>query len=175
MNVTITHAPLPGLPPPTGPHELAWSYILDAVFADAYHAGVSALDAVLPTGLLDDDVQLRAELTRPRAGSAYRAVFGCRADPSALSGAVRWYQLGFGRLAPAALRAHKVKPPTDWRREACWGYFTLAARAWGVPIRAAHTLRRPDLVDRAMAAMRGSFARPGDRGAYYVLDVWSRP
>ena len=174
MNVTITHALLPALPPPTGPHELAWSYILDAVFADAYHAGVTDLDVEVPTADLDEDVQLRAELSGQQSEGSSRAVMTCRPDAVVPNEARKWYRLGFGRLAPAALRTPATAPPAGWRHRETWGYFTLAARFWGLPIRAAYVLRRPDLADRAMAAMRRRFARPGDRSAYYVLDVWSR-
>ena len=174
MNVTITHALLPALPPPTGPHELAWSYILDAVFADAYHAGVTDLDVQLPTADLDEDVRLRAELSRGRSEDTSRAAMTCLSDAVVPTEALKWYRLGFGRLAPASLRTPTPAPPEGWRHQESWGYFTLAARLWGLPIRGAYVLRRPDLVDRAMAGMRMRFARPGNRSAYYVLDVWSR-
>ena len=166
------HAPL-DLPAPTGPHELAWSYLLDGIFADAYAAGVGDLRVSLPIPQLQDLVELRAALTRsvPSADGRASALLG--ADREADDGA-RTYVLGFGSLAARTLR--RLAPPAleGWTLATELSVFTLESRLWGLPIRAAGIAGRPDLVDRGMRAMRCAFARSGHRHAYYHLAVWER-
>ena len=174
MNVTITHAPLPGLPPPTGPHELAWSYILDAVFADAYHAGVGHLRVILPTAALTGNVEIRALVSRRTPQPERQGVADLGGGETPVGDATRVYAMGFGTMAPSALRRlGRIEPPgfTSVSHLSC---FTPAARLWGVPIRLAQSIGRPDLVDRGMAAMRRAFAAERDPHAYYQLSVWGR-
>ena len=172
MNVTITHAPLPGLPAPTGPHELAWSYILDAVFADAYHAGVGELQVILPTDRLTEDVEIRAQVSRRSAPGTRRAVANLAGGHGDYAAVDRAYQLRFGVMAPGVLRRVGQPRPGGLNQIMNLSCFTLAARLWGVPIRVAHAAKRPDLVDRAMAAMRRSFAAERDPYAFYQLSTW---
>lgn len=174
MNVTITHAPLPGLPAPTGPHELAWSYILDAVFADAYHAGVGHLQVVLPTDRLDDDVEIRGFVSRRTPPSEVMAVADLAGGETPLGDATCVYSLGFGTMAPRALRRLGRSEPPGFMLVSHLSCFTPAARLWGIPIRLARSVDRPDFIDRGMASMRRSFAVERDPHAYYQLSVWGR-
>ena len=174
MNVTITHAPLPGLPPPTGPHELAWSYILDAVFADAYHAGIAQLQVILPTDRLTEDVEIRALLSRRPETPGGTAVADLGGGNPSFAGANRAYLLRFGTLAPRALRSLERSAPEGLTLASNLCCFTPATRLWGIPIRFASAASRPDLVDRAMAAMRRSFGAERDPHAYYQLTTWGR-
>ena len=174
MNVTITHAPLPGLPAPTGPHELAWSYILDAVFADAYHAEIGHLHVILPTDLLKADVEVRALASRRTPTPEGRAVADLGGGETPLDDATRVYLLGFGTMAPRALHRLGRDEPAGFTSVSHLSCFTPAARLWGIPIRLARSVDRPDLVDRGMAAMRRSFAAERDPHAYYQLSVWGK-
>ena len=175
MNVTITHVPLLGLPPPTGPHELAWSYILDAVFADAYHAGVGHMDVVLPSTGLAEATETRAALCAVQNRGVCSAIALLGGPMPVRDGYERAYAVRFGTLAPRALRRLTNNAMGDMTLEDELGVFTPAARLWGVPIRLAAMARRPDLVDRSLAAMRHGFAVQGNRHAFYRLLTWGRP
>lgn len=174
MNITIAHSPLPGLPPPTGPHELAWSYILDAVFADAYHAGVKDMHVVLPTARLTRDVEVRAFLSQQERSPRLRAVAVLGGNSPSVDLADRVYMLGFGTLAPGGLRRLRTQPLVNMKPVGHLSCFTLSALLWGFPIRLARLANRPDLVDRALAAMRQVFATPRSPHAYYQLTVWEK-
>lgn len=173
MKLELTLHPIPGFPTPTGPHELAWSYILDAIFADAYHAAISHLHVSLPSERLSQAVTLRAELSaRPDAtGRKAVAILGQKRDLPA--GYDRAYLLNFGAIAPRALQKLSIGLPGA-RLERTQSIFTLRARLWGIPIRLAGALNRPGLVDRAMFAMRRDFASSRDPSAYYQLSTWSQ-
>jgi len=174
MVVEIHVRELAGFPDISGAHELSWSYILDAVFADAYHAGVDRLTCTLPTKALATAVQLRADLTqvveRPAGGTAVAELTG-GAPPVELPD--RLYALSFGAAAPRRLRAGPTVRPA-MALSTSLSVFTLPARLWGVPLRLFAALRRPDLYDRASFAMRRDFARTDHVPAYYHLSVWSR-
>lgn len=174
MHVTIKHAPLPGLPLPTGPHELAWSYVLDAVFSDAYHAGIGHLQVTLPFENLVPAVEVRAQLSRGMRPSAANATADLSGSLSQVTDATRVYLLGFGALAPRALRSIARCQTTGLTLVGHLSCLTPAARLWGIPIRLAQAMKREDLVDRSMAAMRRSFASERDPHAYYQLNVWGK-
>lgn len=173
MKVDVSLSAL-DVPPLDGPHELAWSYLLDAIFADAYHAGVAFLHVSVPDPALVAEVELRAELSdgRPSGDTRALALLGAMRDVP--QDAERLYLLAFGMMAPAALRRLPKHPISGWSIEHRLGAYTWKARAWGAAIRWAAFRKRPDLVDRAMLAMRRDFARPGDATAYYRLGTWSR-
>ncbi len=174
MRVDIEVNEIAGLPAPRGQHELAWSYILDAVFADAYHAGVGDLQVILPTAALTADVEIRALVSRRTPPPVGRAIADLAGGKALVGDATRTYSLGFGTMAPRALRSLGRNEPTGLAMVGHLSCFTPAARLWGIPIRLAGSIDRPDLVDRGMAAMRRSFAAERDPHAYYQLSVWGR-
>ncbi|MBS3933258.1 MAG: hypothetical protein KGZ35_02795 [Truepera sp.] len=77
-------------------------------------------------------------------------------------------------MAPRVLQKLSLRRLPGARLERTHGVFTLKARLWGIPIRLAGALNRPDLTDRAMFAMRRDFASSLDPSAYYQLSTWSR-
>jgi len=176
VNVEVHVSELVHLPRIRGAHELSWSYLLDAMFADAYHAGVTRLLCFLPTAELADAVALRADLTRPGPGACdciAIADFAGRGitDPDAK----RRYRLSFGILAPRSLRSQTKPPPQTGDPLSVLSVFTLTARLWGLPLRTysvAHFARRYDL---ASVAMRRRFASTGKVPAFYHLSTWGNP
>jgi hypothetical protein len=174
MRLEITHHSIPGFPPPVGPHELAWSYILDTIFADAYHTGIASLHISLPTKQLYDDVTLRAELSQTTRKNGQHALALLGKDRNVAGNYGRIYLLNFGATAPRTLQRLSVKDLPGARREYQQSLFSLKARFWGIPIRLAHAMKRPDLVDRAMFAMRRDFAQTEDPYAFYRLSIWSK-
>ena len=174
MKVTITHSPLPGLPALAGPHELAWSYILDAVFADAYHAGVGHMEVLTPGPEYEELIRVRAELSASESTATKSALAQLGGSSLTTDNHTRIYGLGFGTLAPAPLRRTQQGPFTGFALVDVIGVYTPAAKMWGIPIRVAAVAGRRDLVNRALAAMRHQFAVRNSRHAYYVLRTWSR-
>lgn len=179
MNVEVSVSPLAGLPAPVGAHELAWSYLLDAVMADAHRLALGALHVSVPAPDLSGELQLRAALSRgeqqPAGAGVGAALLGSERTPATAvpADATRLYSLEFGVLAARALR--RVRTETrGWRLEEQLSVYCLGARLWGVPIRAAALLGRADLGDRAMFGMRRTFASPRRRPAFYHLTIWGR-
>ena len=147
-----------------GPHNLARSHLLDAVFSDAYHAGLDELawhggragftDLVL-TGTLT--------LVRP---SGRRGLILLGACPEVVDAdRVYWIQSGWRS-------AYRGWPRPGWKRVSRYRLFSARSRWWGVPIRIAGVLSRPDWVDRSMARMRQDFGLDGVGRAYYTLSIW---
>lgn len=171
MRLELSISPLTGLPAPQGAHELAWSYLLDAIFADAYEQRVAVLHLDLPHNALCDNVTLRAGLTpaHPSTSGHATALLGTSSEIPTTT--ARLYTLSFGRLAPRSLQQHQRDTPAAYREVDTLSAFSLAARLWGVPIRLAQLARRPDLQDRAIFAMRRDFARRGP--CYYQLSTWA--
>jgi hypothetical protein len=158
MKLELAHTPLEGFPRLQGPHQLAWNYLLDKVFADAYHAGVGTLQLTLPSRDLVAEAELRASLTPARGDRTARALLGSTNDFSKRADTL--YLLRYGLLAgtlrqPNAGASHLLS------------VFTWRARALGLPIRALG--RSPRLVDRASFAMREVFASDTFVPAYYHL------
>lgn len=173
MVVNVQVQPLAGFPEVTGAHELAWSYILDAVFADAYHAGLSALSINLPSQSLKVATELRAELSRREGDSGAEGVVLLGRSDTFPPNCRRAYSLWFGRLAPRALQRLQSRQVEGWDLQSHLSVFTLKARLWGVPIRLFKSMNRPDLVDRAMFVMRRDFASYQSTTSYYNLNIWS--
>lgn len=169
MRLELSVSPLPDLPAPNGAHELAWSYLLDAIFADAYTHNIGEIHVSLPHQGLKADVQLRAELTstsRDADGVAV-ALLGHQRDLAAYRGELtRAYVLTFGRLAPGTLRALSSTQDKTWEAEHSQVALSLSTLLWGVPITLANRTQCPALLDRALLAMRRDFARPL-LGLYY--------
>jgi len=174
MRTEIAVSALPGFPEVTGVHELAWSYLLDAIFADAYHAQLGVLHLQLPSQVLVSGAELRAALNSSREGSSGAGVAVLGLDRTVPTGVRRAYLLSFGRLAPRALQVLPASTLPSWRLEHRLSTFTLKAKLWGIPIRLASGVSRPDLVDRAMFAMRQDFSRSGVTPSYYRLSTWSQ-
>lgn len=180
MNVEVSVSPLTGLPAPVGAHELAWSYLLDAVMADAHRLALGALHVSVPEPGLKGELRLRAALScgerQPGTGAGVgAALLGSeRTLATAVpADATRLYSLEFGVLAARALR--RVRTETrGWRLEEQLSVYCLSARLWGVPIRTAALLGRADLGDRAMFGMRRTFASPRRCPAFYHLTIWGR-
>lgn len=200
MKVTVTVSPLESLPAASGAHELAWSYLLDAIFADAYTSGLAELHIDLPHAELEDAVKLRTPplqraasrskhtgVKSPGKGLSGSAVLGgaLLRDPALVStpprlsdldfGAPRrLYTLGFGSLAPSQLRRLRAHT-AGWQRLTQLNVYCWPARLWGFPIRSAALLGRNDLEDRALFAMRRTFTSYRRRPAFYHLTSWGQP
>ncbi|PZA06433.1 MULTISPECIES: hypothetical protein [unclassified Meiothermus] len=163
MELEVQLNPLPGFPRLEGAHELAWSYLLDAIFADAYRAGVRRLKVVLPHPELQAGVELRSRLTPPSGASTALALLA----PAPLGQAERIYTLEFGPLAPASLRRTKPLRPGKEPEQRLYVY-TLRARLAGVGMR----LPSPAASDRAWRRVRQSFASPQPAPSFYRLFIW---
>lgn len=172
MNVEVSVNPLLSLPALHGAHELAWSYLLDAVFADAYHAELRMLRLSLPSTSLLDDVHTRAELSYRGEGSG-SGVALMSTQHAFVQGAQRVYHLEFGALAPGVLRGVIPFDVAGFRLERQLSVYSWQARFYGLPIRLSGWLKRPYLQDRAVATMRRAFACEGSVPAYYHLSIWS--
>lgn len=169
MRIDVTIDPSSTLPAPRGAHELAWSYILDEIFADAYSRGLSEMHIVLPHIELQVEVMIRAELT-PAGSSRARglALLAGGHAPCGAGDAV--YGMWLGYLAPRGPRnAYQTgSPPGTHHR---LSVYTWQAFALGIPMRLGSALGRPRLVDAATFAMRRTFASERFVPAYYHL--WS--
>lgn len=180
----VCHSPcdLPGLPNPDGAHRLAWSYLLDAVCADAYHAGVGQLDIQLPASF-EQEIRAREPFpdtsvtgaSHPAAATAATLSHVAPVDGSV----IRYYRLRFGPLAPATLRAATSGTsgggaPPDFDHIATLYVYTLRTRLLGVPMRLLNLLDRPQPADRALIALRYAFASTHPTPAYYLLETWAR-
>jgi len=175
VDVHLKVDPLPGYPNPVGPHGLAWSYLLDTVFADAYHANVGSLELVLPSAALEHEVKLRVMLTVPKGAGVGSAVAAFRGAAVERVGARRLYTLHYGPLAPRELRRSCPASPVGWVCDKTLFVWTLRARALGASMRLFNGLRQPQLGDRAMFAMRHAFSSPTWTPAFYELKSWRRP
>lgn len=174
MKVDVQVRSLPGLPAPSGPHELGWNYILDKVFADAFEQGLTELEVILPSSALLETTKLRAQLTRGKEVIHKKGLALLGGEVPVLSEEyARLYLLEFGQLAPSSLR-RAVVLPTAWKRENRMSIFSLQSKLLGIPIRLAELLKRRDWTDRAGFKMRQSFASHSDVLSYYHLSTWRR-
>jgi hypothetical protein len=158
VKLELELTPLDGFPALQGAQQLAWNYLLDRIFADAYHTGVNALHLTLPSEQLIAEAKLRAELT-PSLGDRTAHALLTPASSTPVK-ADTLYTLHYGRLSPfyqnkSVTRAHHLL-----------SVFTWQARVLGLPIR---LLKSPQLVDRAMVAMRQRFTSEQYVAAYYHL------
>lgn len=176
MKVDVRVRELPGMPEPNGPHALSWSYLLDAVFADAYHRRLASLRVLVPAAALAAEVEERADVTPPRPDTVGAGVAWLTGAPDAAEGAddgpEARYLLTFGRLAPRVLRSSNGVPDPSMKDRL--SVYTWRARLLGLSIRLAAMRRRPEAQDRALAAMRRAFACAGDAPAYYHLHLPAR-
>lgn len=175
MNLDVEVAPRSHMPAVTGPHELSWSYILDAVFADAYRQRLGSLSVVLPLASLEPHVTMRSEpasLADHRQGRGLALLAGRRelgtGTPDLL------YLLDFGS---AYLPPRRAAPPGEhgaWRLEWSLDVMSLRSRLVGLTIRAALLSGRKDLADRASFHMRRHFASERTTFSRYRLTAWVR-
>lgn len=177
MDTHSTPISIPGMPRQDGPHELAWSYILDHIYADAFHSGITSLRAYIPTTEICGQLELRSRLSgsRQHVGGESSAVI--RVDsfgPEPPRDAVRMYTIRFGVLAPRILRPITQPAKTGWKLDRTLSAFTWKAHMFSIPIRLAGFLRRPDLIDRAQTAMRKFFITEKIVPAFYHLEIWNR-
>jgi hypothetical protein len=162
MKLELALTPLESFPSLQGAHQLAWNYLLDKVFADAYHAGAGTLQLTLPSQDLVVEAELRASLTGARGDKTARAILGSNSANGFSRAADTVYLLRYGLLA-GTFRQHNAGS----RASHLLSVFTWQARAFGLPIRALG--RSPQLVDRASFAMRRVFASDTFVPAYYHL------
>lgn len=162
MELHLRVEALPSFPDPVGAHELAWGYLLDRVFADAYHSGVGSLSLVLPHPALAEWAQWRAEQTPAKGGrSGFAALDGSRPQS-----AERVYALRFGLLAPPVLRGRAQRGVIP-RVESRLYVYTLPALLAGLPMR----LSTPRLRDVGWLGMRRHFVSEKPVAAYYCLEI----
>jgi hypothetical protein len=177
LNVVITVSPLESFPLLNGPHKLSWSYILDHIFADAFHARLAHLEIVLPSATLEKEVGLRASLTSKEVEEKGRGVALLSHISHENTELERVYSLTYGSLAPASFRRtsphfFSLPPSFSASPSSQFSIFTWQASLWSLPIRCARLLRRPDLSDRAICAMRRTFTSETLTPAYYHLTTW---
>ncbi|WP_018464972.1 hypothetical protein [Calidithermus timidus] len=162
MELDLRVEALPGFPDLDGAHELAWGYLLDRVFSDAYHSGVGSLSLVLPHPALEEWARWRAEQTPAKGGrSGFAALDGSRPQS-----AERIYALRFGLLAPAALRSRTPAGAIP-RVESRLFVYTLPALLASLPMR----LNAPRLRDVGWLGMRRHFVSEKPVAAYYCLEI----
>lgn len=175
MRIEVEVTRVPGLPSPDGAHALAWSCILDEVFADAFMHGITDLEMVLPCEALRDAAEIRADLTsggRTPGGTAAALLTGAHEAPPPVS---RVYVLSFGVVAPRGLRRLRPPVPVGGVPEQTLSVLSWQARGLGIPIRLSGLLKQPNLSDRFMYVMRRRFVAPGHVPAYYHLTTWTMP
>ena len=173
MKLILQIEPLKNFPTLMGAHELAWSYLSDAIFADAYHAGLAELHIFLPNEALCSTMTLRAKLSQGNANSEFGAALlnSCNKIPQ---NSTRLYLLQFGLLAPSSLRNLPRPTLENWESLKTMNVYTLTTKVWGGAMFLSTKLKRPDFYDKASFAMRPNFASECNVPAYYQLSIWKR-
>jgi hypothetical protein len=163
-----------GFPAPTDGHNLAWGYILDSVFADAYLQGISELTVWLPRYEISRMAQTRAASMGTRPHKLRLPAAFCRHDRAALAGISRLYRLQPGTLLrqPTTYRRASI-PLFGWRMEQILYVYTWRAVMWGVSSRVATRVIGNHLADTCHYSMRQAFTSPVVTPAFYVLSIWS--
>jgi hypothetical protein len=167
---------LEGYPQPEGAHGLAWSYLLDNIFADAYAHHLERLVMVLPHAALEPLCQTRAALSVSNVATRGKAqgvgLAALTPDvPASLAGYSRFYSLDYGLLAPSAWRERR-HTPDDWQPDAQLFVLTWQVKMWGLAMKLLNQAGRPHLADRATFAMRAAFASPVPTPSFYQLRGW---
>lgn len=150
--------------PVGGAHALAWTYILDWIFSDAYHAKVRHLECHLGWAHLDHELSLRGSLSGPGRGSAI-AVAWLGASGALSKRASRLYVVHSRCIAPGE---------PGWSLRGHYFIYTWGSRLWGIPIRLATWAGRPDWDDRMMYRMRRGFIAPHRAPCRYQLAIWNK-
>jgi len=177
LHVDIDIRPLEGYPQPEGAHGLAWSYLLDNIFADAYAHHLERLVMVLPHEALEPLCHARATLSRSNIAERGKAQGSGLAAltpdvPASLEEMTRFYSLDYGLLAPSPWREHR-HTPDDWQLDAQLYVLTWQVKMWGFAMKILNQINRPHLADRATFAMRASFASALPTPSFYELRGWS--
>jgi len=177
LQLELDTRPLEGYPAPEGAHGLAWSYLLDNIFADAYAHHLERLVLVLPHAALEPLCYTRAALSRSSVaerGQANGAGLAALTPdvPASLAGYDRFYSLDYGLLAPAPWRERR-HTPDDWQLDAQLYVLTWQVKLWGLAMKLLNQAGRPHLADRATFAMRAAFASPLPTPSFYQLRGWS--
>ena len=200
MRVHCECQPVANYPAPSGAHGLAWSYLLDTVFAEAYHAGVRELRVVLPSAALEPEVWQRAQLSGAAHESATNADTPAETPAETLvetateSRALAWlcpgavpenafpeqlsylYTLHHGYLAPAWLRRAEFSSPRAlaerWVSAPPWYVLTWRVPLWGLLMRLSNQWQQPHWADWAMFTMRHQFMSRAAVPAFYTLRAW---
>lgn len=177
LALDIDLRPLEGYPQPEGAHGLAWSYLLDNIFADAYAHHLAHLVMVLPHAALEPLCHTRAALsvsTVAERGQAQGTGLAALTPdvPASLTGYDRFYSLDYGLLAPSPWREHR-HTPDDWQLDAQLYVLTWQVKVWGLAMKLLNQVNRPHLADRATFAMRAAFASPLPTPSFYELRGWS--
>lgn len=174
MNVVIERDDRTSLPRPVGGHELAWSHMLDAAFADAYLHDIGELRVAVPRGGIADmaEVRARAALAVEKTEAGVALLCLKRAPAREIT---RLYRIDLGVLArcPKVQRC-KPKETDSWRLERSIYTYTASAAIWGVGSRLAARYAGPALADRCHLSMRRDFISSRPSVAFYVLSFWSR-
>lgn len=171
MKLELSITPVAAFPKLDGPHKLAWQYLLDTIFAEAYHAGVGKLNVSVPSEALVPELELRAELTPALGNSVGIAMLGATMSPPPQ--AQKAFTLAYGSLAPKALRTAGTARLEGWQLKQSLYVLTWQVKALGLPMNLLNQWRAPHLADPAMFAMRGSFARSKSTPSYYRLCEWT--
>lgn len=177
LHLDIDIRPLEGYPQPNGAHGLAWSYLLDNIFADAYAHHLARLVLVLPHAALEPLCQTRAALSvssvAERGQAQGTGLAALTPDvPASLTSMDRFYSLDYGLLAPSPWREHR-HTPDNWQLDAQLFVLTWQVKVWGLAMKLLNQANRPHLADRATFAMRAAFASPTPTPSFYELRGWS--
>ncbi|MEM6430821.1 MAG: hypothetical protein AAF708_16400 [Deinococcota bacterium] len=175
MNLQIQPHPLEHYPAPVGAHGLAWSYLLDNLFADAYARNIANMVIVVPHAGLVTLCERRAYLSRqaPQPHAQGTAFAQLSAQDTAEDAHIdRFYNLEHGLLAPRNLRTGRLERP-NWQVDAQLFVLTWQVKLWGAAMKLANQAQRPQLADRATFAMRRHFASARPTPSFYILRGWS--
>ncbi|MEM7736245.1 MAG: hypothetical protein AAF267_10685 [Deinococcota bacterium] len=177
MNLQLHTHPVEHYPAPVGAHGLAWSYLLDNLFADAYARNISNLIMVLPHEGLVPLCKRRAQLSgqptlSQASGQALAQLVPHDTAKNTTAAIDRFYNLEHGLLAPKNLRTGRLERP-NWQVDAQLFVLTWQVKLWGAAMKLLNQAQRPQLADRATFAMRRQFASATPTPSFYVLRGWS--
>ncbi len=155
--------------PTSAPHELAWQYALDMVLAHAYTHRITHLQCVSPwqpiVGLIKPNPGMHVA---PNHDEEAIAFFGVR--PTWPLTAQTIYV--FNESPVTQLNA--LRPPPPWVLRERYYVYTHRAKVFGLLMRMAQWMRRPDIEDWAVFRVRRNYVSRSPRHASYRLAVWVR-
>lgn len=146
-----------------GPHELAWSMMLDVIYADAYRHDIGDIRFAVGIDELHEEIALREGFARHNTAD-HAAAWLCKQGVAADE----------HRLYLVERVGDSVQIPAKWALDRTYYVFTWRARWMGVFIRLAQALRQPQWVDKAMYRMRKVFFSERATPSYYKLHIWTR-
>lgn len=174
MKVQFTQHDWPQVPDLIGAHKLAWSYLLDYIFADTYHHHVDILELSVPNLGVAREVNERTTVTPSSSRSVSSAFAQLSFSNDMPPQAQRIYRLHFGVLAPVSLRRHHRPTVLAGRtRVASLYVYTWQALMLGIPMRLGNALSCPHWADRSLAKIRQTFTTTDSCPAFYRLDTWT--